>query len=52
MSGNLDRVKAKNLSNFRYLGEISNQEVNKLFNKSHILINTSLAEGLAKTIDI
>ncbi len=37
------------IPNFRYLGEIPNNEVNKLLNQSHILVNTSEYEGFSNT---
>ena len=37
------------ISNFRYLGELKNEEVNDLLCSSHILINTSASEGFSNT---
>jgi len=37
------------ISNFKFLGELKNEGVNTLLLKSHILINTSLAEGFSNT---
>ncbi|MCA0151876.1 glycosyltransferase family 4 protein [Winogradskyella vincentii] len=35
--------------NFEYTGELSNDHVNSILNKSHILINTSFVEGFSNT---
>ncbi len=40
-----DNLVAK-YNNFNYLGELPNDEVNKLLEKSHILVNTSISEGM------
>jgi glycosyltransferase involved in cell wall biosynthesis len=40
---------ANRLSNFQYLGELKNTEVNKILLQSHILINTSEYEGFSNT---
>ncbi len=37
------------LKNLKYLGELSIDDVNKVFAKSHIFVNTSLAEGFPNT---
>lgn len=37
------------LNNFKYLGHISNNEVNRLLEKAHLLINTSFNEGFSNT---
>jgi len=37
------------LSNLKYLGEISNDEVNLLLSKSHVLVCTSKSEGFSNT---
>lgn len=39
----------RNQNNFRYLGEISNDKVNKMLSGAHILISTSEAEGFSNT---
>lgn len=44
----IDQIE-KNISRFRYFGELNNEKVNKLLCKSHILINTSDAEGFSNT---
>ena len=51
-SSNYYKEKIKELDsilNFKFLGELKNEEVNALLLKSHILINTSLAEGFSNT---
>jgi len=40
---------AQQLGNLIYLGEISNDEVNKLLSEASIIVNTSTAEGLPNT---
>lgn len=37
------------IQNFHYLGEISNDEVNKQLSQTHILVNTSEYEGFSNT---
>ncbi len=37
------------ISNFQYLGELKNDEVNELLRTHHIIINTSDAEGFSNT---
>ena len=37
------------IPNFQYLGELKNEEVNKLLCSHHILINTSKSEGFSNT---
>lgn len=46
-----EQIKAieKNNNNFHYLGELSNDNVNKILSSSHILINTSDYEGFSNT---
>lgn len=45
-----EKIKELNsISNFKFLGELKNEEVNALLLKTHILINTSLAEGFSNT---
>jgi len=41
--------KIKSLRNLKYLGELTNEEVNDLLAKSHILVNTSDIEGFSNT---
>ncbi|MCY1635007.1 glycosyltransferase family 4 protein [Marinifilum sp. D737] len=41
--------RAEKISSFKYLGEMSNPEVNKYLLESHILINTSDYEGFSNT---
>lgn len=41
--------KINNIPNLRWLGELSNEEVNLYLSKAHILVNTSLAEGFPNT---
>jgi glycosyltransferase involved in cell wall biosynthesis len=45
----LIRDTEKMLPNFNYLGELSNDEVNKVLEESHILVNTSQYEGFSNT---
>ncbi len=40
---------SQSLSNFQYLGELSNDEVNERLCESHVLINTSQYEGFSNT---
>jgi glycosyltransferase involved in cell wall biosynthesis len=39
----------KKYNNVRYLGELSQNEVNEQLNLSHILVNTSISEGFSNT---
>lgn len=41
--------KLREISNFEYLGELTNSEVNAILCKSNVLVNTSLAEGFSNT---
>jgi len=41
--------KIRQLPNLRYLGELSQSEVNLQLAKSHVLVNTSLVEGFSNT---
>lgn len=42
-------VEIKDVPNLEYLGEISNDEVNRRLSEGHILVNTSLYEGFSNT---
>lgn len=49
-SNYIEKIKEfKNISNFKFLGELKNEEVNKLLLRTHVLINTSSAEGFSNT---
>lgn len=45
---NIDEI-SKKIANFKFLGELSIEKVNHLLCQSHILINTSDAEGFSNT---
>lgn len=52
MSGGYQQMLEKRISklgNLKYLGEISNNEVNRLLSLSHILVSTSKSEGFSNT---
>jgi len=46
---NLAKEADKFMSNFKYLGQLSNEIVNHYLNKSHILVSTSKGEGFSYT---
>jgi glycosyltransferase involved in cell wall biosynthesis len=43
------KMEIKNLPNFKYVGEIPQDEVNQYLNRGHILVNTSRYEGFSNT---
>lgn len=45
----IQRLNDYNSDYLKYVGQISNEEVNELLNKGHILVNTSIAEGFSNT---
>lgn len=51
-SGRTERVirdRERELNNFQYLGEVSQDEVNALMSRAHVFVNTSRAEGFPNT---